>query len=166
MQVFPVAGEASFVDSYGEPRSNGRRHEGIDIFAAQGTPVVAVDDGKVTFGASELGGTIAHLRTTEAVYYYAHLASTLGVDRVVRAGEPIGAVGRTGNASGTAPHLHFEERFFSGEPTNPFPELREARTGPTLPPSSPSSPSSPKRPTTAPSGLGLLLLIYLVSRRT
>ncbi len=120
--LFPVAGDCEYIDSWGFPRSGGRRHKGTDIMAAAGTPVVALKDGMVTSGSSSLGGITLWLETDDGTrYYYAHLQSIeVGSGRVV-AGQVIGYVGSTGNASASAPHLHFE--IHRPEAVNPYPEL-------------------------------------------
>ena len=112
--AFPVAGKDSrAVQSFmGAKRDGGKRkHEGIDIFARQGTPVVAATDGVVRrVGISKLGGNYIFLRDTERniSLYYAHLK-----DRFVTEGQQVsrydtlGTVGNTGNARFTPPHLHF-----------------------------------------------------------
>jgi murein DD-endopeptidase MepM/ murein hydrolase activator NlpD len=113
--VFPVYGTASFGDSFGAPRPNipGGWHHGEDIFAAEGTPLLAVADGTLhTIGFTKIGGYRLWLRDTEGnEFYYAHLSaySPLAVEgRTVEAGDVIGFVGDTGDAEGGSPHLHFE----------------------------------------------------------
>ena len=113
--VFPVYGTASFGDSFGAPRPNvpGGWHHGEDIFAASGTPLLAVADGTLhTIGFNKIGGYRLWLRDTAGNdFYYAHLSaySPLAVEgRRVEAGDVIGFVGDTGDADGGAPHLHFE----------------------------------------------------------
>jgi murein DD-endopeptidase MepM/ murein hydrolase activator NlpD len=113
--VFPVYGTASFGDSFGAPRPDvaGGWHHGEDIFAAAGTPLLAVTDGTLhTIGFNRIGGYRLWLRDAEGdEFYYAHLSaySPLAVEgRSVEAGDVIGFVGSTGDADGGAPHLHFE----------------------------------------------------------
>ncbi|MHB8049643.1 MAG: M23 family metallopeptidase [Coriobacteriia bacterium] len=120
--LFPVAGENTFVDSWGAPRSGGRRHKGTDVMAATGTPLVAVRDGVVTSKTSGLGGLTIWLEATDGVrYYYAHLDQVLVGSGEVRAGDVIGTVGSTGNASANAPHLHFE--IHDPSASNPYENL-------------------------------------------
>jgi murein DD-endopeptidase MepM/ murein hydrolase activator NlpD len=109
--VCPVQGAVSFSDSWGAPRSGGRRHKGIDMFAESGTPLVAVTKGDVWYQSDPLGGLAAYVDGDDGnSYYYAHLLDYVGRDRAVKAGELIGHVGATGNADGDSPHLHFEIR--------------------------------------------------------
>jgi murein DD-endopeptidase MepM/ murein hydrolase activator NlpD len=123
--VCPVAGEVSFTDTYGAARSRGRSHEGVDMFAPVGTPLVAVTDG-VTFLVenvdNDIGGISLWIRGDDGdTYYYAHnsvnVVRTNGVN--VHRGQLVARVGRSGNAKGTPPHLHFEFHPGGGEPTNP-----------------------------------------------
>ncbi|MGZ3406614.1 MAG: M23 family metallopeptidase [Polyangia bacterium] len=99
--------------SWGEPRSGHRRHQGIDIFARRGTPVVAAAEGIVVrIGTTDrLGGnTVWVAGKPSTLYYYAHLDGFrpgLRVGEHVEAGEVLGRVGNTGNARTTSPHLHF-----------------------------------------------------------
>ena len=112
IRVFPVAAEGnpSYSDDFGVPSKTGPgKHQGIDIFAAEGTPVLAVDDGAVRFAEEGTGGNAVYLRAPDGtVYYGAHLSSFEGEARQVVAGEILGYVGHTGNAAGTSSHLHFE----------------------------------------------------------
>lgn len=134
--IVPVRGmsAASLTDTWGAARSDGRQHEGIDIMAELGAPVVAAADGRIVrFWNSELGGLSIYQADEdgEVVFYYAHLsryAEHLKQGDLVRQGEEIGYVGATGNA--TTPHLHFEihrtasaHRWWSGRAINPYPYL-------------------------------------------
>jgi murein DD-endopeptidase MepM/ murein hydrolase activator NlpD len=111
--VFPVAGTASFTDTYGADRSDVSWHHGDDIFAPLGTPVVAVADGTLNrVGWEKLGGWRLWVRDRLGnEFYYAHLS---GYTRAalekggVKAGTVLGFVGDTGDAFGTPFHLHFE----------------------------------------------------------
>jgi murein DD-endopeptidase MepM/ murein hydrolase activator NlpD len=110
----PVAGvtREDVHTSWGAPRSGHRKHEGVDIFARRGTPVVAAAPGEVVrIGQNRLGGNVVWVAGGGArLYYYAHLdrfRSDLRVGQQVHAGETLGHVGTTGNARGTPPHLHF-----------------------------------------------------------
>ena len=112
--AFPVkdAKPQSIRSVFGDPRDAGvRRHEGVDIFAPRGTPVVAATDGLVVrVGESEKGGRVVWLLDPlrGVSLYYAHLdAQHVSAGDVVRTGETLGTVGNTGNARGTPPHLHF-----------------------------------------------------------
>ena len=105
--VCPMAG-AAYGDSWGAPRSGGRHHEGVDMLAPFGTPIVAVIGGYVTFKQNQLGGNAASIAGDNGNrYYYAHFGSYEGSSRRVEQGEIIGYNGDSGNAAGT-PHLHFE----------------------------------------------------------
>ena len=130
LMVFPVAGPRAFSDDFGAPRHQGE-HQGIDILAAPGTPVVAVADGvieRMSRADTGLGGIRVWLRDDAGTtYYFAHLRSIpAGIEPGVRvkAGRVIGAVGRTGDARGGVFHLHFEMHPHGGRAVDPYPELR------------------------------------------
>jgi peptidoglycan LD-endopeptidase LytH len=113
--VIPVAGvrPSELRDTYGAPRSGGRTHEGIDISAPEGTPVLAAAKGiLVGRDSSALGGLAVYIRDADerTVYFYGHLqrfAAGLKEGDLVRQGTVIAHVGHTGNASPDDPHLHF-----------------------------------------------------------
>ncbi len=112
--IVPVMGVRpdALHDGWGEPRSGHRKHEGIDIFAKRGTPVLAAAPGKIVrVGQNRLGGNVVVVAGAgAALYYYAHLdlfREGLEPGRAVVAGEVLGYVGTTGNAWNTPPHLHF-----------------------------------------------------------
>jgi len=119
IQVCPVAGPNSFVDSFGWPRV-GHTHQGIDLIAPFGTPVVAAHPGVVSFGSSSSGGLQAYVRASNGTYtFYAHLSSYGSASGNVGAGTVIGYVGSTGNA-GSTNHLHFEYHPGGGAAVNPY----------------------------------------------
>lgn len=120
--VCPVAGPNSFVDSWGSPRSGGRSHQGVDIMADYGTPIVAVTDGTITYaGWSDMGGNTLYLTGDDGHgYYYMHNQANYVKGGRVRAGQQIAAVGDTGNATGV-PHLHWEYHPGGGSAVNPYP---------------------------------------------
>jgi murein DD-endopeptidase MepM/ murein hydrolase activator NlpD len=121
----PVPG-SSFGDSFGSPRSGGRRHQGVDMMAGFGTPIYAAVSGSVGHSTSGLGGNQIWLSGSDGnKYFYAHLQSYVGGSGAVSAGDQIGLVGDTGNARGT-PHLHFEIHPGGGAAVNPYPTVRAA----------------------------------------
>ena len=131
--VFPIAGPHSYSDTFGAPRMFGtpyaHLHQGTDIFAASGTPLVACERGVVTrVGTDRLGGTKLWIVGASGTrYYYAHLsgyAPNIAEGLVVNAGDLVGFVGNTGNAISTPAHLHFEVHPEGGPAINPYPLLR------------------------------------------
>ncbi|MDP1809119.1 MAG: peptidoglycan DD-metalloendopeptidase family protein [Actinomycetota bacterium] len=134
----------SFINDWGFPRAgNPAGHQGNDIFAAKGTPVVAVDDGVIgsEFGFLRIGGWRFHVLADSGVdYYFAHLnndtpgtddglggattayAPGIGPGVRVKQGQLIGWVGDSGDAESTPPHLHFGVVVNSNW-VNPFPYL-------------------------------------------
>ncbi|NBC96211.1 MAG: peptidoglycan DD-metalloendopeptidase family protein [Deinococcus-Thermus bacterium] len=110
--VVPVDGVrvSQIADTWGGPRSGGRRHEGQDLFAPRGTPVRSATDGWVwRIGERTLGGrTVTIVGGAGRRYYYAHLSSYADIreGQRVTPDTVIGYVGNTGNARATPPHLH------------------------------------------------------------
>ncbi|MCB0965864.1 MAG: peptidoglycan DD-metalloendopeptidase family protein [Ilumatobacter sp.] len=124
--VCPVLGSSNYGDTWGAPRSGGRRHQGVDMLAPTGTPLQAVIGGVVEFRSNVLGGvTMVLFGDNGNRYYYAHLSAYEGVPGYVAQGQVIGYVGDTGNATGV-PHLHFEIRPGHGVPVNPYPSVLNA----------------------------------------
>jgi murein DD-endopeptidase MepM/ murein hydrolase activator NlpD len=138
--VIPVAGvrAAELRNSWGAARSGGRAHKGVDIFAKEGTPVLAAAAGVlVNRDSNGVGGLSLYQRGADGriVYYYAHLSGTragLKVGDLLAPGDVIGYVGRTGNVSGAA-HLHFAaftitdpNRWWHGRDLNPYDLLKPA----------------------------------------
>ena len=103
---------AAIWSGFGAERDGGRRaHRGVDIFAARGTPVLAAIDGFVTrVETTRVGGNVIWMQPLSGSMrvYYAHLSEQwVEPGEFVLAGQPLGAVGNTGNAITTPPHLHF-----------------------------------------------------------
>jgi murein DD-endopeptidase MepM/ murein hydrolase activator NlpD len=137
--LIPVQGvrPEQLVDTYSAARSQGRRHDAIDIMAKRGTPVLATASGTVLklFQSARGGTTLYELAPDRrTIYYYAHLdryVPGMAEGRPLRQGEQIGYVGDTGNAGPGNYHLHFEisttadpKRYWAGTPQNPYPLLR------------------------------------------
>lgn len=115
-----------FIDSWGNPRAGGRRHEGIDILAPKDTPVLSTTTGLVTrVGTNTLGGQVVWILGPGLErHYYAHL-NRYGSFRVgdrVQPGDVIGYAGDTGNARGGPVHLHYGI-YRNGSARNPYPRL-------------------------------------------
>jgi peptidoglycan LD-endopeptidase LytH len=125
---------AQLADTYLQERGGGERaHEALDIMAPRGTPVLAVEDGRVAkLFLSKPGGITLYQfdPSGQFAYYYAHLdgyAPGISEGTALRKGQVIGYVGSTGNASADGPHLHFaifrlgpERQWWRGTPINPF----------------------------------------------
>lgn len=139
--LVPVKGvrRDDLFDTWGDSRSQGRTHQGIDIAAPRGTPVLAATAGTIAKRFESVRGGITLYQFGEKgewSYYYAHLegyAAGLEEGDAVSAGQLLGYVGTSGNAPDSHPHLHFEVirvkktgQWWGGEPINPFPVL----TGP------------------------------------
>jgi murein DD-endopeptidase MepM/ murein hydrolase activator NlpD len=137
---FIIAGPAVWTDTWGAPRYGPgpivRRHEGQDVFCEYGDPVLATEDGTVSFDDQGLGGLIARLHRSDGSYwYYAHLSDwnqDLRTGDSVQRGDVIGYCGNSGNALTTPPHVHFGWYLRNGKdaknPMRPLIDwLREAR---------------------------------------
>jgi len=118
--------------SMGSPRI-GHKHQGSDIFAKKGTPVLSSTRGIVIYkGILKLGGKVVLVLGPDfKMYYYAHLDTIMTTKlHVVEVGEQIGEVGNTGNAKYTPAHLHFSIRNFfpyrKGSYEDPVPFLNKA----------------------------------------
>ncbi|MEM6958242.1 MAG: M23 family metallopeptidase [Myxococcota bacterium] len=120
--TMPLPGSRLY-STFGAPRSGGRTHEGVDIFAARGTPIRAATWGVVVWrGELSLGGRVLYVFGRRGMLtYYAHLHRWADVHPGdwIAEGEVLGYVGQTGNARTTPPHLHFE--------THPLSRLLAAR---------------------------------------
>lgn len=133
----PVTPPVQFIDSWHFPRSGGRVHKGQDMFAPEGTPLVALAAGVVAdIGHHRgLGGNVVWLTTPEGhAWYYAHLQTFtpgLAVGQELHRGDPVGTVGRTGNARSTPAHLHIQWRPTgrAGADVNPYDLLSAACPG-------------------------------------
>jgi murein DD-endopeptidase MepM/ murein hydrolase activator NlpD len=121
--VFPVYGDARPADDFGGPREIGP-HQGNDVFAPFGAPVLAVASGTLEkVGTLPISGNRLWLRTEQGdTFFYAHL-SAFSPDAVngreVKAGTVLGFVGNTGDAEPTPPHLHFEIHPNDGDAVDP-----------------------------------------------
>jgi len=146
--IFPVVGQATYEDDFGDPRGQGR-HQGIDILAARRAPAVAAEAGTVQFWKTSWGaGCMLYLRgRSGTVYQYIHLNNDLGKGNDNRgkcvpgvayvptledgaevvAGQQIAFVGDSGDADGIHPHLHFEVHPGGKAAVDPFRHLNRAR---------------------------------------
>jgi murein DD-endopeptidase MepM/ murein hydrolase activator NlpD len=123
--VCPVKGPVRIGQGWGAPRDGGRRrHQGIDLLAPTGTPLVAVTSGHISRLSNRdrgRGGISLWLRDRRGTaYYYAHNQHNLvRLGQRVRAGQLLARVGATGNAKGGPPHLHFQIHPNGGRPVPP-----------------------------------------------
>jgi murein DD-endopeptidase MepM/ murein hydrolase activator NlpD len=138
--MIPVAGirAGQLSDTFADSRGGGRRHNAIDIMAPRGTPVVAADNGTVVklFMSVQGGLTLYQFDATEKfAFYYAHLdryAPGVVEGKPLKRGDLVGYVGSSGDASTTAPHLHFaifvlgpEKHWWEGTAIDPYPLLTQ-----------------------------------------
>jgi murein DD-endopeptidase MepM/ murein hydrolase activator NlpD len=128
--IFPISGPHTVGQGFGAARS-GHSHQGQDIFAACGTPLVSVSRAKVkrvSYQGAAGNYVVLRNKRLHQDYVYAHLATRAPVAKgqVVMPGQQVGTVGETGNAQGC--HLHFElwlgKYYRGGHPVNPLPYLQ------------------------------------------
>ncbi len=132
--LFPVVGGAKYTDDYGAPRGQGS-HEGNDLLAPCGTPVVAVVPGTVELDYGSRSGWMVTLRGRSSWYRYIHMDGSRGAKGAmapglrdgsrVKEGQIISYVGNTGDAVGAPCHLHFELHYGT-RTVNPYAWLRKA----------------------------------------
>ncbi|MEA2429709.1 MAG: peptidoglycan LD-endopeptidase LytH [Thermoleophilaceae bacterium] len=128
--VFPVYGTHDYTDTFGAARADTGFHAGNDIFAAAGTPLVAVCDGSLNrVGTLPISGNRLWVKCAKTgdSFFYAHLSAFATDTRdgvQVKAGQVIGFVGSTGDAEKTPPHLHFEVHPGNRAAVDPYPFLR------------------------------------------
>lgn len=124
----PLPGQ-HLTDTWGGTRSQGRSHEGIDIFAERGTPIQATTQGIISkVGENTLGGRVVVIvGPGGAGHYYAHLDdyADISPNDWVNSGDIIGYVGDSGNAKGTPPHVHYGI-YINGSAVNPYPLLQKS----------------------------------------
>jgi peptidoglycan LD-endopeptidase LytH len=115
---------AAFFDSWGAPRSGGRRHQGVDLMVPEGNDVIAVVDGSVNHQNGGLAGVGVWLHGDDGnTYFYAHLLEGSVKDGRVQRGSALGKSSDSGNARGV-PHTHFEIHPGGGRAVNPYPAVR------------------------------------------
>jgi hypothetical protein len=128
--VFPVVGPTEWSGGSWMPTTNthrGRTHAAVDIYAAQGSYIVAPTNGVVKrLGSEGAGGNWAQIEGDDGnTYYFAHMdvPSRLQRGQRIKGGAVVGLVGRTGSASSTKHHLHFSIKR-GGVSINPLEMLR------------------------------------------
>lgn len=120
--VCPVGGPSAFSDTWGAPRPNGRHHQGTDMIAPFGTPLIAVVSGNAVPRQDPLGGMTIGLNGANGTrYYYAHMSSYAKTG-AVQQGDVIGYVGHTGDSP--VNHLHFEIHPGGGAAVNSYPSVK------------------------------------------
>lgn len=110
--MLPASG-GRWGNDWGAPRSNGRRHQGVDVFGAKGSPARAPVAGSVVrIGSGGLGGLSVTMTDAQGrTHYMAHLDRIdVRVGQQLAQGARIGTVGTTGNAASTPSHVHYEIR--------------------------------------------------------
>jgi hypothetical protein len=146
--IFPVVGQVSYTNDFGDPRPGGR-HQGNDLMAPKRATAVAVEPGTVKFWTTSANaGCMLYLEgDSGTTYMYIHLNNDVTLENDnrgkcvagtayaaglksgdhVEAGQPVGLVGDSGDANGIASHLHFEVHPKGGAAVDPFPFLKKAK---------------------------------------
>lgn len=146
--IFPVAGDVTYIDDFGQARPGGA-HQGNDLMGVKKTPVVAAESGKVEFWTTSANaGCMLYLHGDSGTdYWYIHLNNDLtmkndnrgkcvpGVSYArglkdgakVQAGQMVGYLGDSGDANGIHAHLHFEVHPNGGAAVSPYPYLQSAQ---------------------------------------
>lgn len=133
--MFPITGRHDMGQSKNNRFGGPRKHGGQDLFAACGTPLVAVRDGTVQHVAyQKRAGNYVVLRDTDGrSYAYMHMRKPALVElgQTLTAGQQVGEVGQTGRATGC--HLHFELWTApgwntGGQAIDPLPQLKAWET--------------------------------------
>lgn len=124
--VCPVDGATIFTDTWGAPRPGGRVHHGTDLLASEGTPLIAIEGGRIwSPNWDAAGGLGLYIKGDDGdTWYYAHLSSYVSglVDGMrVEAGQRVGYVGHTGNASVSHLHLGWYPGGLGNPIVNPYP---------------------------------------------
>ncbi|HEX8098788.1 MAG TPA: M23 family metallopeptidase [Actinomycetota bacterium] len=122
-RLCPVQARGYYSNDFG-PRSSGEFHEGNDMFADLGSPVVAPFDGRAVAAPGKLAGLAVKVFGAQGYVYNAHLSAYGRLGRV-RAGTVIGYVGNTGNILGGPPRDHFEWHPKNGSAADPYPLLKQ-----------------------------------------
>jgi murein DD-endopeptidase MepM/ murein hydrolase activator NlpD len=115
----PVSG-ARFMNDWGFPRADTGFHQGTDLMAKRGAPIVAPVSGTVTQGVGTIGGNFFRLVGADGTSYYGAHMNSFGKKGKVKAGDVLGTVGNTGDAVGGPTHLHLEIHPAGDAAINPY----------------------------------------------
>lgn len=125
-RLCPVQARGYYSNDFGAPRFAGgyHPHQGNDMFAPLGSPIVAPFEGRAMATPNRLGGLAVKVLGAQGYVYNAHLSAYERLGEV-RAGTVIGYVGNTGDALGGPPHDHFEWHPGNRGAVNPYPFLQQ-----------------------------------------
>ena len=127
LERFPVPKVSSYADTFGHPWGPGRTHQGVDLFAPEGSPVLAPAAGIIRQFEGPRGGREVTLTLPDKTWFlFSHLKDwgALTTGARVKAGDVIGHVGETGNALKKGSHVHFEVHPRGGAAVDPYPLLK------------------------------------------